>query len=120
MFTHAIVKKPCHTMIYGITTANLGQPDYDLAMKQHAAYIDALQQCGVQVTILEAEEAFPDSLLRRRHRCFDTKIRAYHKSRRTFPQRGNRVNDFPSSSSSIQKITSNISKHQALWKAEMS
>ena len=54
MFTHAIVKKPCHTMIYGITTANLGQPDYDLAMKQHAAYIDALQQCGVQVTILEA------------------------------------------------------------------
>ena len=61
MFTHAIVKKPCHTMIYGITTANLGQPDYDLAMKQHAAYIDALQQCGVQVTILEAEEAFPDS-----------------------------------------------------------
>ena len=77
MFTHAIVKKPCHTMIYGITTANLGQPDYDLAMKQHAAYIDALQQF----------------LLRRRHRCFDTKIRAYHKSRRTFPQRGNRVND---------------------------
>lgn len=93
MFTHAIVKKPCHTNVYGITTANLGQPDYDLAMKQHAAYIDALQQCGVQVTILEAEEAFPDSCFVEDTAVLTRKFALITNPGRTFPQRGNRVND---------------------------
>ncbi len=61
MFTHAIVKKPCQAMVDGITTADLGKPDYQLAIKQHADYIQALEQCGVQVTVLEADEAYPDS-----------------------------------------------------------
>ncbi|MGN0624876.1 MAG: dimethylarginine dimethylaminohydrolase family protein [Oscillospiraceae bacterium] len=61
MFTNVIVKKPCRAMINGITTADLGKPDYELALQQHSAYIDALQQCGVKVTVLEADEAYPDS-----------------------------------------------------------
>lgn len=35
MFTNVIVKKPCRAMINGITTADLGKPDYELALKQH-------------------------------------------------------------------------------------
>ena len=60
-FTKAIVKIPCRAMVNGITTANLGQPDYEKALLQHADYIQALKECGLEVTILEADENFPDS-----------------------------------------------------------
>jgi dimethylargininase len=62
MFKNVIVKRPCRAMTEGITSApELGKPDYELALKQHDSYIEALKQCGVEVTILPADEAFPDS-----------------------------------------------------------
>lgn len=61
-FNNVIVKKPCKAMIDGITSApELGKPDYELALKQHEAYIEALKKCGVEVTVLPADENFPDS-----------------------------------------------------------
>ncbi len=61
MFTKAIVRTPGKSMINGISTAGLGLPDYELALRQHAAYIEALKKCGLDVSILPADEAFPDS-----------------------------------------------------------
>jgi len=62
MFKNVIVRKPAKSMIDGITSApELGKPDYELAVKQHDAYIEALKQCGVQVTELEALEDYPDA-----------------------------------------------------------
>ena len=61
MFKHAIVKTPCQAMIDGISSANLGQPNYELALEQHKNYIKALQQCGLEVMVLPADDAFPDS-----------------------------------------------------------
>lgn len=62
MFKNAIVRRPSSSMINGITSSpNLGKPDYELAMSQHEAYIKALEYCGVEVTILEADERYPDS-----------------------------------------------------------
>jgi len=61
MFTKAIVRTPCKAMINGITTANLGIPNYENALRQHQDYILALQQCGLDVTCLDADENFPDS-----------------------------------------------------------
>lgn len=62
MFQNVIVRKPCRALVNGITSApELGKPDYELALKQHAAYVEALKACGVTVTQLEAEEEFPDS-----------------------------------------------------------
>ena len=62
MFENVIVKKPCKAIEFGITSApELGKPDYALASGQHEKYIEALRQCGVTVTILEADEEFPDS-----------------------------------------------------------
>ena len=61
MFTHSIVRRPAATIVDGITTADLGRPDYELALKQHDAYIEALERCGVDVTVLEADERYPDS-----------------------------------------------------------
>lgn len=61
-FNHVIVRRPCKAMVEGITSApELGKPDYELALKQHDAYIEALKQCGVDVTVLEADERYPDS-----------------------------------------------------------
>ncbi|WP_130862576.1 dimethylarginine dimethylaminohydrolase family protein [Bacilliculturomica massiliensis] len=62
MFKNVIVRRPCRAMVEGITSApELGRPDYELALKQHDAYIEALKQCGVAVTVLPACERFPDS-----------------------------------------------------------
>jgi len=61
MFTKAIVRKPTHTFANGITEANLGKPDYKLALKQHEAYCDALAKCGLQVIVMESDPEFPDS-----------------------------------------------------------
>jgi dimethylargininase len=48
-------------MVRGISTANLGIPSYQKALIQHKDYIEALRECGLQVTILPADESFPDS-----------------------------------------------------------
>ena len=62
MFKNVIVRKPAKSMIEGITSApELGKPDYELALRQHDAYIEALESCDVNVTVLDALEEFPDS-----------------------------------------------------------
>lgn len=62
MFKNAIVRRPCPAVVEGITSApELGKPDYELALKQHDAYIEALKACGVEVTVLPALDEFPDS-----------------------------------------------------------
>ena len=61
MFTKAIVRKPAETFANGITTANLGKPDYNLTLKQHEAYCEALIKCGLELIMLDADPNFPDS-----------------------------------------------------------
>ena len=61
MFTYAIVRTPAKSMIDGITTANLGVPNYEKALRQHQAYVEALRACGLTIITLPAAEAFPDS-----------------------------------------------------------
>ena len=61
MFTRAIVRTPCQAMVNGLSSADLGLPDYTKALDQHADYVRALNECGLQVTVLPADEAYPDS-----------------------------------------------------------
>ena len=61
MFTKAIVKTPGRSIVKAITSADLGIPDYKNALHQHQRYIDALNSCGVEVIILDADENYPDS-----------------------------------------------------------
>ena len=61
-FNNVIVRKPCKAVCDGITSApELGQPIYEKALSQHEKYIEALKKCGVEVTVLEADERYPDS-----------------------------------------------------------
>jgi dimethylargininase len=61
-FKQAIVRRPCMEMADGITTADLGNPDYGQAMKQHGRYVRVLEECGLQVRVLESDSRFPDSV----------------------------------------------------------
>jgi dimethylargininase len=61
IFRNAIVRKPCREMVNGLTTAELGKPDYIKALEQHSRYVDILKECGLQVSVLEADSNFPDS-----------------------------------------------------------
>lgn len=61
MFKKAIVRIPGKSLINGLSTAGLGLPDYDLALKQHKNYIEALKKCGLEVIILQPNEKYPDS-----------------------------------------------------------
>lgn len=48
-------------MVKGLTTAQSGKPDYPTALQQHARYVLALEECGLEVMVLEADEDYPDS-----------------------------------------------------------
>ncbi len=62
MFKNVIVKKPCPQVCEGITSApELGKPDFQKALLQHEKYIEALKDCGVSVTVLAADDDYPDS-----------------------------------------------------------
>jgi len=61
VFTKAIVRKPCKNMLNGITSADLGLPEYEKALVQHQEYINALKKCGLEVIELEEDENYPDS-----------------------------------------------------------
>jgi dimethylargininase len=61
MFRRAIVRPPAANFADGLTTANLGLPDLSLAMAQHTSYCQALEQCGLRLTHLEADARYPDS-----------------------------------------------------------
>lgn len=48
-------------MVRGLSSSNLGTPDYYKALVQHQDYIRALKECGLEVIELPADENFPDS-----------------------------------------------------------
>jgi dimethylargininase len=60
-FTQAITRRPCKAMAAGITTSTLGPPDYTKALDQFMAYVDALTDCGLAVTVLEPLDGYPDA-----------------------------------------------------------
>src|SRR6201995_324749 len=60
-FRRAIVRPPSRTFADGLTNANLGAPDLDKARVQHRDYCAALERCGLALTHLAPDDAFPDS-----------------------------------------------------------
>ncbi len=61
MYSQAITRKPCKNFGAGITSSNLGKPDYSLMLQQHHIYVDTLNNLGLQVTELEALDDYPDA-----------------------------------------------------------
>ena len=61
MFKKAVVRKPSINFNEGITDADLGAPELSIALAQHSAYCQVLQQCGLALTELPPDPRFPDS-----------------------------------------------------------
>ena len=61
MFTKAIVRPPGQNFGNGLTSAGLGKPDHEVALRQHEAYCAALESCGLRLIRLPADERYPDS-----------------------------------------------------------
>ena len=61
-FSHAICRLPSRSLVVGLRAEDTGQPDYDVFLKNHADYIETLESTGAKVIVLDALEAFPDSV----------------------------------------------------------
>src|SRR5687767_1275832 len=61
MLKKAIVRPPAANFGEGLTTVDLGAPDYHRALEQHEAYCAALQRCGLELLRLDPGPAHPDS-----------------------------------------------------------
>jgi dimethylargininase len=61
MFRYALTRQPPPDFAQGITTSQLGKPDYNQMLAQHAAYEEALRFLGLEIIHLEALEGYPDA-----------------------------------------------------------
>ena len=61
-FNSVIVREPSHSVVNGLRADDRGNPTYEGVKAEHDAYIAAMRDAGVEVTVLPALEAFPDSI----------------------------------------------------------
>jgi dimethylargininase len=61
VFHHAIVREPGSNFADGLTSVELGAPVFELVLRQWRAYCAALEVCGLRLTLLGPELAYPDS-----------------------------------------------------------
>ena len=61
MLRRAIVRPPSENFAEGLTTVDLGVPDYERALAQHERYCEALAACGLALTRLRPDPLYPDS-----------------------------------------------------------
>ncbi len=88
VFTQAIVQAPGENFADGLTTVELGVPEYGRVMEQWRAYCEALRSCGLILTELEADLRYPDA-------CFveDAAIVTAHGAMLTRPGAGSRLGE---------------------------
>jgi dimethylargininase len=61
MFTRAISRKPGPDFADGLTTSDLGRPEFTRMLAQHEAYLEILRSLGLEVEVLEALPGHPDA-----------------------------------------------------------
>ncbi|MES0810741.1 arginine deiminase family protein [Roseibium sp. SCPC15] len=60
-FTHAITRTPANSVSDGIRAVDAGDPSGEKFRQEHELYVKALQEAGLEVTVLPSLEKFPDS-----------------------------------------------------------
>jgi dimethylargininase len=61
-FAQAVARQPSRSVVKGLRATDRGTPNIERFQAEHKAYISALERAGLKVTVLGAEEAFPDSV----------------------------------------------------------
>lgn len=107
-YTRAIVRPPPPSYAQGVTSANEGAPDLPRALEQHQACCLALEQCGLAVSVLSADAAFPDS-------CFveDTAVLTARGAIATRPGAPSRAGEVTSVVAALSPYFSEIARIQA-------
>lgn len=107
MFGHAIVRPPGANFYSGLTTASLGKPDLQLALKQHEAYCQALESCGLELIRLPADLSHPDSTF-----VEDVAVLTTHSAVLTRPGAPSRVAEVDGVRETIQRFYSVVHEIQ--------
>ena len=61
-FSHAIARSPGKGVAGGLRAEDRGQPDAARFRAEHENYVSALERAGLQVMVLDALDAYPDSV----------------------------------------------------------
>lgn len=61
-FSHAVCRIPASSITDGLRFEDTGTPDHAVFLEHHKAYVDVLRSTGAKVTVLDALEAYPDSV----------------------------------------------------------
>ena len=61
MFSKAIVRAPSRNFASGLTSVDLGAPEFERVLQQHDAYCEVLESCGLEIIRLNSDERYPDS-----------------------------------------------------------
>jgi dimethylargininase len=61
-YSHAIVRTPGRSVTAGLRDGGGDDPDYAALLVEHGTYVDTLRSLGLEVDVLPADEAFPDSI----------------------------------------------------------
>ena len=88
MFTQAIVRVPGSNFADGLTSVELGVPEYELVMRQWEDYCGALLLCGLSITRLDADLRHPDSTF-----VEDTAVITPHRAMLTRPGAASRLGE---------------------------
>jgi dimethylargininase len=108
VFKHAIVRLPAKNFAEGLTTVDLGIPQYDKVLAQHANYCEALQRCGLTLITLEPDLAHPDSTF-----VEDTAVLTAHSAILTRPGALSRKGEVLAIEPSIKKFFTTTHKLEA-------
>jgi len=103
MLTRAIVRRPCGNFASGETTADLGMPDLKQALRQHHAYCEALESCGLELIHLPPDDKHPDSTF-----VEDTAVLTSRGAVLTRPGAASRRDEVESIAAVVGKYLSNI------------
>lgn len=61
-FDRAIVRSPSFDVVEGLSAGDGPAPSYEGIAREHRAYVAALREAGVEVTVLDPLPGFPDSI----------------------------------------------------------
>jgi len=61
-FTRAVTRKPSASIIDGLRAQDIGKPDLEQMLNDHAHYVKTLRETGAAVVVLPALEAYPDAV----------------------------------------------------------
>ena len=61
-FSQAIARLPGQSVVQGLRDGDGEDPDFNIVLAEHAAYVMAMRDLGIEVHVLPAAENFPDSI----------------------------------------------------------